>query len=496
MACQAPNCLSISGILSKVVDYEVVAPWVKVFLSDDSGHFITVGNKSSDDSSAVISSFQWGMSNGNGVRIEVVDEQGGNFSRFFDKVLTSASDLKKKCVIQCQWGWVTSGCDGQINPPIVSTAIHTLILGTVEVHYEHTFKFVLNGTDQVSIGQEFINLQQHYGTDKQKVSLKDAITNMCKDCCMQVAFMRFPDGDGDPIPDGWTFKPDNPDVWSANARNPVSVINNWLEQSRVTTNNDKGVYAVYNDVKGQIELWEDSLSRGGQKPTGKNMYLGTFLVNGGGCSPVIQFTPRFNFPIGAVSRTGGMANTKNSSKALRQDDPSNTNNDFKFDSKLCGPHQNDTGLTTNLTIAPQAQNAFGKNAAQKAQNANTAMFQANAPFLSMSRIEADLVIQGNPAFDNPYKVRGFWCGIIVIAPYHLASGSVCPDWQPPSGALAGSNCIKEMSNQNWRVNGVSHEIKPGSFTTTLKVQMASPGGTASTNANLGDSPTAPPIPTG
>ena len=115
------------------------------------------------------------------------------------------------------------------------------------------------------------------------------------------------------------------------------------------------------------------------------------------------------------------------------------------------------------------------------------MAKANTVFIN-SLIEADLVIQGDPSLDDPYTVRGASCGIIVIAPYHLESGLDCPDWSPPSGSLAGSNCITQMSNSNWFIKGVSHEIKPGSYTTTLHVYMTTPGGTSDEGSPLGNDP--------
>ena len=84
MACKVPNCLAIPGPLANVINQPVVAPWVRISLSSGDS-FITVGNQSSNDNTAIISSFHWGMSNAVGAKIEVIDEAGGNFKAFFDK---------------------------------------------------------------------------------------------------------------------------------------------------------------------------------------------------------------------------------------------------------------------------------------------------------------------------------------------------------------------------------------------------------------------------
>jgi hypothetical protein len=84
-------------------------------------------------------------------------------------------------------------------------------------------------------------------------------------------------------------------------------------------------------------------------------------------------------------------------------------------------------------------------------------------------IEAEMRIQGDPQLDDMMKLKTKTVAIIVINPFHLASGANGIDWLVPSP------CNDVLSNKNWRVTGVSHEIKEGSYTTTLKLFLNSPG---------------------
>jgi hypothetical protein len=99
-------------------------------------------------------------------------------------------------------------------------------------------------------------------------------------------------------------------------------------------------------------------------------------------------------------------------------------------------------------------------------------------------VEAELLIQGNPYLDDPLALcAGAECSIIVINPFMFKKQSAgCSEWiaDPPMNAF--------LSNKHWLIQGVSHEIKEGSFTTTLKVWLASPGVDINYDASLGGPP--------
>jgi hypothetical protein len=61
--------------------------------------------------------------------------------------------------------------------------------------------------------------------------------------------------------------------------------------------------------------------------------------------------------------------------------------------------------------------------------------------------------------------------IIALNPfYRVGQGSECKDdWtaSPPCNGL--------LSNRNWLILGVSHQIKEGSFTTSFKLILSAPG---------------------
>ena len=129
----------------------------------------------------------------------------------------------------------------------------------------------------------------------------------------------------------------------------------------------------------------------------------------------------------------------------------------------------------------------GRNTPSRVSKAHTANARALPP---AAAIEAELVIQGNPYLDDPlFLSAGSECSILVINPFTLRPGvnktnsSACStDW------LADPPMNRFLSNQHWLIQGVSHEIKEGSFTTTLKVWLATPGVDIDYDAKLSGEP--------
>ena len=107
-----------------------------------------------------------------------------------------------------------------------------------------------------------------------------------------------------------------------------------------------------------------------------------------------------------------------------------------------------------------------KDAPRDALRSQAANERANKNYES---VEAEMRIQGNPALDNIYDLITKTVSIIVINPFHLANGGNGIDWLIPAP------CNDILSNKNWRVKGVSHEVREGTYTTTLKLFLVSPG---------------------
>ncbi|MGL1636394.1 hypothetical protein ACSTJT_23245, partial [Vibrio parahaemolyticus] len=74
--------------------------------------------------------------------------------------------------------------------------------------------------------------------------------------------------------------------------------------------------------------------------------------------------------------------------------------------------------------------------------------------------------------------------IVVINPFHIqdVGGEDCGEW------LQAETCNAVLSNRQWLVLGTSHEIKEGSYTTTIKVRLDAPGTDISIGEPLGGDP--------
>ena len=78
-------------------------------------------------------------------------------------------------------------------------------------------------------------------------------------------------------------------------------------------------------------------------------------------------------------------------------------------------------------------------------------------------MEGELKVHGDPRFVHQAQWVGKMIGIIVINPFSIYSGGSYCEW------LAGPMCNPIYSDKNWMIQGVSHQIQEGSYTTTFKV---------------------------
>jgi hypothetical protein len=96
--------------------------------------------------------------------------------------------------------------------------------------------------------------------------------------------------------------------------------------------------------------------------------------------------------------------------------------------------------------------------------------KASASFKFNEPLQAELKIAGNPREEFCFvkNTRGNnRVAIVVLNPFHLMGGGDkdCPDW------LAEPLCNNYLSNKQWLVNGVNHNITQGSYVTTLHVEI-------------------------
>lgn len=465
------------GDIRRAIDAEAIGPFVTITISGN-GREITVGNKSSPafGHKAVIRSFQYGENDGFGVRIEIVDEDGGAFTEAFNNMFGSLDELKAKYGrITAKWGWVDSRCETGGELP--TSDIHYFALYQVDIKFEETYKFVLEGVDAFTAINDASRHDKSYGTDDNPMKLKDALIQMFSNNnppIKDVKFLRrLPTGGTEP----WEFKKEPKGTWKSSNQSPMGVARRWI--SGYTTDKDKGI-TVSSDSKNKnmnIIFWEDFNPKCNQIEDCKANNIGTFVVNGGECSPVIEFNPTIHWPLAVVGNTGGHADEKVTGRNWKQNDE----DECDLNDEGEGGHR--TGLQTT-NVAPQHHiRNYGKESGREFRKNERRNTRANPTY---SLIDADLRIQGDPQLDKHLELRGAFTSVIVINPFHL-DDAVCPEWTSSGGRLAASSCNQVMSNRNWQILGLSHEIRLGSYTTTLHLRLAAPGVNLNRDLPLGGS---------
>jgi hypothetical protein len=446
------------------LDYEVLTPWVKLSFKGNDGQFITVGNKSapSVENTACITSFEYGAtqaggSGGHHMKVEIIDERGGEFTKFADSLHKCITKSTKDYSMQVQWGWLGASCMGGVQKIPSSPVVITAIPALMEVSFsEGKVKYNIVGTD---IGQIIFTARAElvYGTEANKMHLKEAITKMSKEVNPTFA-VDWKDNNGQEIKfaDGGEKGPLG--VWRCNRQNKIAVISDWLND--YTTTNGKGFMVLWDNKQSTptLRIIENIFPKCNEKPKAddEKHSLGTFIVNAGPCSNVLEFNPSFTWLTG-FSKSGANSEGLSSEGGKTAKDSTDCEN----------KKQTDAGTSSNTAIDQNAAETYGDQTSTKIPAANA----ANAHGIAGTHIiSAEMRIMGNAEaeFIYPTLLAKFYCSVVVINPFHI-SGSGCGDW------LAQPMCNQVLSNKAWMVSGVNHYIKDGSYTTTLKLDLAAPG---------------------
>jgi hypothetical protein len=513
--------------IRKPLNDPMIMPWVEVWFKDNANKKISVSNISSRNSKAVIKSFQFGMSNGTGVNLEIVDEEGGEFANFLCKITTGNLESgASKYQLQFRFGWATMDCNGvgrtfreAICCPrstvdgnnSYSSCTHTMTVRSITANVSHgVFKFSVEAADMT---MDMFTTRDYkvYGTSKGPIPLTQAIEEMFSQYNIDVEFRR--QGTNSCDTEKMTFKLDAGGVtsivgglggigsifgavsnaaavaaimkekgpigvWSANGMNPIQAARSWL--NRCVTERDKGIIWFWDLARDQprpkLVFFESTVPNCNEVAENETYHLGTYIVNGGACSPVISFQPEIKFTMDQVmsggtvgdATTTGAFNIEGPEPCLRGN-PRHRN----------GFQMAQTGGSNQITRLPLEilKDNFLRN-----QRSN---------LLSVP-ISADLRVQGDPSFDTPVLLQGHFVSIVYINPMNIGKvGGPVPTFGETD--FLANGCQKELSNTKWIVWKVFHEIKEGSFTTTLKVRLAAPGLEIGRDLPIGAAPGAPTI---
>ncbi len=471
-----------NGDIRKPIDGENLAPFV-IAKFTGANTTITVGNKSAPDlgNNVIIKSMEYGSEDGNKVTIELHDQEGQAFETFIGELAKCISQDNSS--LEVEFGWINSACGGGGGIVEKSDKLR-FIPRTGETSFaQGKIRVRIIGTDVAQdIEQTRGNLI--FGNDKDTngmIPLKQAIEQMFADPRIppvaDVKFVRRDCASGaeTEIEKFVTDKNEEPlCVWRMNGESKLLAAYEWIRPFK--TDAGKGVTAFSEPkISGNrplIKFFEDP----SPLPDESNCVgggLGTYIVNGGNCSSVIEFSPTIEWTWGHLGKSGGFIGTGSAETGQRQG--------MEEGRIIQAPSPEGVGVETSAPNDSYATCTYGpREAVKKSQEAESHHQKANnskagIPF----PIEAELRVQGDPKFVSPAQLIGRKIGIVAINPFHLFGGDACGDWL----ALPGCNTI--FSNNSWQVMGVNHMIKEGSYVTTFKVRLDVPGSTVSPDAPLG-----------
>ena len=483
------------------MDGYTLAPWVKIRFIGEGGREITVGNLSSPDNEnlACIKDFEFGGTDGIQVTCTVHDQRGGSFAKFMEDLITDSKCLNPAGIrMEFQWGWVRTGC-GSDFPPIPSDK-HYAIPDAVECNFSGgKFMFTITATD---MGTRMFEgrTKEVFGSDDNPMCLVDAIqelfTEACGPVCSSVRFRNKDMTDGicweknecPPLCEGGSIKGPK-GKWEAKSRDKLQICNEWLAKAGKTIN-DRSCRLMYDSTVpgGQIVVQEDTKPKPNEARPWDDLCIGTYIVNGGFRSPVIEFNPRIRWHFGGLqAATGGEMGTN---RAGGMNDNGGQSPGDERSVTLIEPYIECIG--TEISAAPDenADNREMENAEADVNDAET--LHEKALHLIHDVIEADLIIVGDPTLPKPLDLNHLRsCSIVFINPYHLVTKdqfnsvvesqgesvdpvrvrteNTCGEW------LAEPTCNEILSNKAWIIKQVNHKISPGSYTTTLRVYLTAPG---------------------
>lgn len=454
---------------------ESFAPWVWVSIGDGDQK-ITVGNESfeANPNTACIKSFETGWIDENQTVVEIMDEAGGRMGAFLDSVKKCSLDVGAGVTMKCQFGWIVATCEGAkrvIESDKFETQIQELETSYSEGKMKHRIK-----AGPLNKAVEMMKHNNTRGEDDKKIKLEQAIENICSlPPSFHVRYCRLQkDGKLQDVKFKWKNYPDGGPlgVYQADHQNRLSAITKWLAPFRIDDGTEwgKGIVMMWSPTKyDELILLEDPTPNPGEaKKCGTNdgTSFGTYIVNGGKCSSVLEFTPSFNWTraYAGFSTGGGTSG------------PATTNNNFIKNVKPENEqkdHGEATGMEQNVTITQQAWDAYGpKNAFGESMKSDIAHVKAGrVTAIGQGVGQADLRILGDPRPQFCLEPANRFISIVAINPFHLQgdANKGCGDW------LAVPGCNEILSNNQWQVMGINHSIKEGSYVTTLKVMLAGSG---------------------
>lgn len=488
------------GMVFKAIDASVVAPFVEIKISQspidsflasligiirsvvgldsstklsaESGKQTTIGT-GNGSRPAVIKSLQYGLTNGQGCEIEILDEEGGEFSNIQKKITKGGLAYTYMTV---KFGWINQNCTSEF--PGKSTPELFLMLKNCKVSYDGGLvKYTLTGIDML---QESINEKVPGVFAGKQMPLRKAIEELCKLRNLQVKFLRWDTKDkpgeyefdmSDDATNKESGKKDGPIVKFEGLNNNVlECIQNWLKTvlSIGPNGKPKGNKLYFESTNPPTLVVMTDIPERCTTTELKSWSLGTYIVGGGDDSPVIRFNPDIQWNPSLISNSSGGSAGGAQATALSKG-PIKCLADEKKSPQTYGPGTDKQKPGPAISYTPSdsdVQRWLGK---VMVKGYEAIMENNLANMLLAGGIMAELEIQGDPFYTQSSVMIDRMIKIVCINPFYLAGNDPRIDW------TSSSNCQEILSAGYWRIEGGSHSIQAGQFKTTLKVRQVTQG---------------------
>lgn len=459
-----------------------VAPFVKIKLLGNNGKEITVGNRSlpSDGNTAVIKSIEYGFVDSNEGKVEIIDEKGGELTAFLNSIQKCTTNFSVGSQIEYQIGWVYTQCGSHTGYMDASPWLRGIVLKVSTNLSNGVIKFTVHFATSHAVTQN-LRQDQIFGEEigGKTMELEQAITQLAaKEPAINVRYGYYNQSGELIYVEKHKWVTGTPKAaWHGDSQNKYSTISKWLEGFIIDDGRGKGAVLVHDPSKpSDLLVLRDPQPSAGESYI-KELNLGTFIVNGGKCSNVLEFSPSFDF-VSAMAHfsSGGSTQGAISTAPVKKDD-------VKPIEESC--QTKDTGKQQSQQPNQAVHFHEGTNAPDQINKSQIVQEKA-ARLVSIAGnpVEAELRLIGVTDRDFHSIIQGKTCSIIVVSPFYIQNtkGGECGDF------LKKADCHPVFSNSCWVVLGVNHAVQEGSFVTTLKVMLASPGIQIEPGGRMGASP--------
>jgi hypothetical protein len=214
----------------------------------------------------------------------------------------------------------------------------------------------------------------------------------------------------------------------------------------------------------------------GSSAANSNNSIANYIVNGGCDSPVINFKPTIGWTgVGANAAGGAGGGSAPGTQLNRGPSPCLAN--LSANPHLYTPTNGGIRLGTNLAVAANRSDILASGPLRALRYVHSHTITNNLVSLAWNPITAELKVQGDPSYTHPLLYLARYMSLSVLNPFQIGTQAPCRWTNTPS-------CNEVLSNNSWIIEGVSHDIREGSYTTTFKIRLLAPGQDAVLDAFL------------